>query len=144
MISWAATQTLPIPGVTSGMMSSGMNYDALPANAVVNGTSYSMSPLQQWILPRPEKLGPAGFEVGAPVQIIHLTSPQAAKYNDMIGDIIAVKPIENPDGTSDLHFDVRCPIAPEDLQSPDDTGRFVRDQQFFGTKMSTIAHGAAT
>lgn len=141
MIMYAATSSLPIPGITSGMISSGMTYDCLPSGTTIQGSAYQPSPLQQWVLPRPEKRSPAGFEVGTPVQIIHLTSPEAGKYNDMIGDIVATNRVENPDGTSNLLFDVRCPIAPEDLQTPE---RFVRDQRFFNTKLSLIAHGAAT
>lgn len=141
MIMYHATSTLPIPGVTSGMISSGMSYDCLPAHTNIGGSPYGVSPLQQWILPRPAKKSSAGFEVGTPVQIIHLSSRDAAKYNDMIGDIVATNRVENPDGTTELLFDVRCPIAPQDLQAPE---RFVRDPNVFGEKLSLIAHGAAT
>jgi len=141
MIMYAATSSVPIAGVTSGMISSGMTFDCLPAATTIQGSSYQPSPLQQWILPRPERRSVVGYEVGTPVQIIHLTSPEAAKYNDMIGDIVATNRVENPDGTSNLLFDVRCPISPQDLQTPE---RFVRDQRFFNTKLSMIAHGAAT
>jgi hypothetical protein len=66
----------------------------------------SPSPLQQWVREHGPKENPA-YAVGAPVRLVHMSSPATQQYNKMVGDIYNVR--DTADG---LAFDVRVPLFP--------------------------------
>lgn len=132
---------LPIPGITSGMLPSGMNYDKIPRGTPIVGGGPPPSPLQQWIpTTSSEQCGPVGFQVGQPVRICHLLNPQYARYNGLVGDIIFVHEIQREDGTLDMLFDVRCPVEGTNLRMEN----VIPDQTYAAVQSSEVAKQAAT
>mmetsp|Transcript_3701 Transcript_3701/g.10704 ORF Transcript_3701/g.10704 Transcript_3701/m.10704 type:complete len:231 (+) Transcript_3701:1-693(+) len=133
------TSTLPLAGITSGMQSSGMNYDKLPRDTRIMAPQMGPSPLQQWFSQPTNIEGPPGYEVGHTVRVCHLTAPECARYNSMVGDIVRVETLDNPDGTKELLFDVRCVVDPEALKSK----ALIRDQEHYKVAVSKRAMAAS-
>lgn len=102
-------QSVPVPGVTSGMLASGMNFDYLPPQTPIMAPQPPPSPLQQYVALGGNKPG-GPFAIGSPVKVVHMTSPESQPYNGLIGDIFFVNTIDKEDGTTDLLFDIRCPL----------------------------------
>jgi len=75
------------------------------------------SPLQQWILINSGNADNA-LPVGSCVKICHLTQAELARYNGLVGTIVSKHDVTNDDGTSDVLFDIRCPILPNIVDSP--------------------------
>jgi len=134
------TSTLPLAGVTSGMLASCMNYDKLPRSSSL-APHPPPSPLQQWIESgHHEHAGPVGYEIGQPVRICHLISPECVPYNGLIGDIIMVHEIEREDHTFELAFDVRCVLEADDSRLPQN---IIRDESYGSRPASDYARRAA-
>lgn len=102
--------SVPIPGISSGMLQSSMNYDYLPPWTPIYAPQAPPSPLQQFINMNPNKPDAGPFSIGHTVKISYMMSAETRMYNGMIGDIVAVETVNNMDGTQDLLFDVRCPL----------------------------------
>lgn len=99
---------LPVPGLSSGYLPSGMNYDYLPQGTMVMAPQGAVSPLQQFIAmggARPD--GP--WSPGHPVRVCHLGS-RLKQYNGLIGDIVSVSPGVEEHGVSKVVFDIRFPL----------------------------------
>jgi len=101
---------VPVPGVSSGMLASGMNFDYLPPQTPIMVPQPPPSPLQQYLQLGGNKQGGGAFAIGSPVRIVHMTSEQSQILNNLVGDIVAVNTIDNYDGTQEMVFDVRCPL----------------------------------
>ncbi|CAE8638093.1 unnamed protein product [Polarella glacialis] len=128
--SYYPMPTVPIPGVTSGMIPSGMNYEKLPSSSHMTlpnsrAPQPGPRPLQQWVREQPNaRHGHAiGFEVGTPVRICHLVSRDMSRYNGLIGDITATHTVDGSNGTSEFLFDVRCPCQGEGQGPPSNVQR---------------------
>eukprot|EP00931_Biecheleriopsis_adriatica_P051452 TRINITY_DN29841_c0_g1_i1.p1 TRINITY_DN29841_c0_g1~~TRINITY_DN29841_c0_g1_i1.p1 ORF type:complete len:241 (+),score=33.01 TRINITY_DN29841_c0_g1_i1:101-724(+) len=121
--------TYPVPGVTSGMIPSGLNYPVLSRNPIGWELEPAPSPLQQWVkappgalfrqrpgaggLPSADDLAAAdagkdGLGIGTPVRICNITAHEMDSYNGLVGDIVHVHTTTADDGEEFL-FDVRCP-----------------------------------
>lgn len=119
------------------MLPSGMSYDYLPRGTPVYAPVAPPSPLQQWI--QSDTHQPGGpFSLGSCVKICHMSGHEVAPYNGLIGDIVQVHTVENWDGTSDLLFDVRCPLDQVDRWYPHQ----VRDKPHGRIPPSEIAANA--
>eukprot|EP00933_Yihiella_yeosuensis_P022009 TRINITY_DN17323_c1_g1_i2.p1 TRINITY_DN17323_c1_g1~~TRINITY_DN17323_c1_g1_i2.p1 ORF type:complete len:328 (+),score=54.30 TRINITY_DN17323_c1_g1_i2:72-1055(+) len=132
--------SIPLPGLTSGMLPSGMNYNQIPKNAPLYA-DFPPSPLQQWIRASPSLPGNSsvghglGFEDGTPVRVFNLTSPSMSAYNGIVGDIVEVHTIDDGN-TIELLFDVKCPCTG---QGHKPNPRIVPDPRFAKFDYSTIA-----
>lgn len=130
--------SVPVPGISSGMLASGMNFDYLPPQTPIMVPQPPPSPLQQYVsLGGNSRGGP--FAVGSPVRIVHMTSAESAPYNGLVGDIVAVNGIDNMDGTTDMIFDIRCPLENRSNWFPD----MCRDKDHGTVKPSHIAMQSA-
>eukprot|EP00403_Amphidinium_massartii_P011092 CAMPEP_0178420024 /NCGR_PEP_ID=MMETSP0689_2-20121128/25916_1 /TAXON_ID=160604 /ORGANISM="Amphidinium massartii, Strain CS-259" /LENGTH=319 /DNA_ID=CAMNT_0020041487 /DNA_START=82 /DNA_END=1041 /DNA_ORIENTATION=- len=105
------TTMLPIPGVSSGMLESGMNYDYLPRGTCLLAPVAPPSPLQQIVGHGKRHQGTnSPYSVGHPARLVNLSSPSTSMYNELVGDIVNVSTVDNHDGTSTMYFTVRCPL----------------------------------
>lgn len=129
--------SLPIPGISSGLLLSGMNYDFVPRGTPIMALAPPPSPLQQLVTPgdRNENTGP--YAVGSPVRVVNLSSPSTQLYNGLVGDIVAVRSYSNNDGTNSLQFNVRCP-----LESTDHWWRLIIDKDEHREAPSPLASQA--
>lgn len=133
--TWAS---VPVPGISSGMLASGMNFDYLPPQAPIMVPQPGPSPLQQYVQLGGNQRGGA-FATGSPVRIVHMTSPESAPYNGLVGDIIAVNSVDNVDGTTDMLFDLRIPLDNRVKWFPD----MCKDKEHGNVKPSSTAMTAA-
>jgi len=107
------TTTLPIPGVSSGMLESGMNYDYLPRGTELLAPVPPPSPLQEIVGRARLDVGPSGaYSVGHPARIVGLSCRSTSMYNDLVGDIVATQAYDNFDGSATIYFSLRCPLEP--------------------------------
>mmetsp|Transcript_8984 Transcript_8984/g.16195 ORF Transcript_8984/g.16195 Transcript_8984/m.16195 type:complete len:330 (+) Transcript_8984:83-1072(+) len=105
------TTMLPVPGVSSGMLPSGMNYEYLPRGTCLLAPVMPPSPLQQIVGHGRRHEGTSSqYSVGHPARLVNLSSSSTAMYNNLVGDIVNVNTIDNHDGTSTMYFTVRCPL----------------------------------
>lgn len=128
---------LPVPGISSGLLMSGMNYDYLPQGTAIMAPQPGPSPLQQIVTQGNRAKGQGGWSVGAPVRIVNLSSPMTQQYNNLVGDIMDIQEFDNHDGTTNLQFSVRCP-----LESSDNWWRLVWDREDQRTSVSPQAEQA--
>eukprot|EP00930_Biecheleria_cincta_P097576 TRINITY_DN89280_c0_g1_i1.p1 TRINITY_DN89280_c0_g1~~TRINITY_DN89280_c0_g1_i1.p1 ORF type:complete len:255 (+),score=38.32 TRINITY_DN89280_c0_g1_i1:2-766(+) len=108
--------TLPVPGLTSGMLPSGMNYPILPQLCPL-GLEAPPSPLQQWISVSGygghggAGAEAAGLKVGVAVKLCNLHAKGMDRYNGLVGDITLVHGAAEGD-SEEMLFDIRCPLSP--------------------------------
>lgn len=131
--------SIPIPGTTSGMMASGTNFNKVPQGTLVMAWTRQPppSPLQQWFGGSDKPTLPSAYQVGMPVRICHLLSPEVRQYNNMVGDIYEVDAVQNDDGTQDLLFEVRCPVSVSSLAN------LVDEQESYKKPFSPPSQAAA-
>eukprot|EP00405_Crypthecodinium_cohnii_P010840 CAMPEP_0206430366 /NCGR_PEP_ID=MMETSP0324_2-20121206/6773_1 /ASSEMBLY_ACC=CAM_ASM_000836 /TAXON_ID=2866 /ORGANISM="Crypthecodinium cohnii, Strain Seligo" /LENGTH=350 /DNA_ID=CAMNT_0053896183 /DNA_START=129 /DNA_END=1181 /DNA_ORIENTATION=+ len=129
-----------------GWLMSGMNYDKLPRHAALpvprdplGRLQPGPSPLQLWYADRGGPQMTPGYEVGSPVKLCYLFSPDCQRYNGLIGDIVQVTTVPTADGSQDLLFDVRCPILLDVL----DSRRLRREAEHFQVPISDAARASA-
>lgn len=102
--------SVPVPGISSGMLASGMNFDYLPPQTPLVIFQPPPSPLQQHVGIGGNTPG-SPFPIGSPVRIVHMVGgPDSSVYNGLIGDVVAVDYIDKSDGMQEMVFDVRCPL----------------------------------
>lgn len=101
--------SVPVPGISSGMLASGMNFDYLPPQTPIVTFQPPPSPLQQRVAIGGDPPS-SPFSVGSPVRIVHMQPGESAVYNGLIGDVVAVDYVEKDNGTQAMVFDIRCPL----------------------------------
>jgi len=107
-----AWDSVPVRGISSGMLPSGMNFDYLPPQAPVMQMVRleQPSPLQQFV----GLGGKKGENMGdprdyPPMRTCHMTG-DAGIYNGLVGDVVQVSKKDNHDGSRTLLFDLRIPL----------------------------------
>lgn len=111
--STTAWSQVPMNGISSGMIPSSIDFSALPTRSDVWARQPGPSPLQQWSSQRNAhntSAAGAGLAVGKQVRLCNLTAKEISHYNGLIGDITNVHTVSGPNGTSELLFDIRCPM----------------------------------
>ncbi|CAJ1364693.1 unnamed protein product [Effrenium voratum] len=107
--------SLPVSGMTSGLLSNGLDYPILARNPLGWDGHPPPSPLQQWAqVPEGDASAEAaseGLGVGTPVRLCNFFAQGTDKYNGLIGDVAGVRIVASGAGEEQFLFDVRCPSS---------------------------------
>lgn len=132
--------TVPVPGISSGMLPSGMNFDYLPPQAPVMQMVRldQPSPLQQFVsLGGKRGDDPADPSQYGPMRTCHMIG-DAGIYNGLVGDVVKVSK-KTMQGLSTLLFDLRIPLDNRMQWWPD----MVKEQDHCGVPPSQEALASA-